>query len=250
MKNKEALIATNISREQPANILKVLKSRGWQSTIVNLEQGDVFPSPTRYGALIVMGGPPSANDSQSQTAWMPDELSKIQEALRENVPYLGVCLGMQTLVKAAGGEIIQSPRKEVGFRETYGEPPGKFYTVQLTKEGRNDSLFRRLTETLPVFHLHGETVVLSPTMNPPPVLLAGGDVVTNQIIKVGENAYGTQGHFELTPEMLEIWLQKDPDLLNLGERGIEQVRQDFQQLQREYTRVATQMYNNFLDLIS
>lgn len=246
---KEALIVTNITREQPGTILEVLKQRGWQLTVVNLDSGETIPSPTKYGALIVMGGPPSANDTHEQTPWMPDEISKIQEALAENFPYLGVCLGMQTLVKAAGGEIVQSPRKEVGFRETYGEPLGKFYSVQLTQEGRKDPLFEGLPDTLPLFHLHGETVNFPSTMHPQAKLLATDKVVPNQIVKVGQMAYGTQGHFELTPQMLDEWLRVDPDLLNLGVRGVEQVRKDFHELQASYTQTATRMFNNFLCLV-
>src|SRR3954468_23369597 len=96
-RGKEALIALNITREEPGSILDVLQERGWRPTIVNLEAGEVFPSPKKYGALIVMGGPPSAKDTAKETPWMPNEITRIQEALAENVPYLGVCLGMQTL---------------------------------------------------------------------------------------------------------------------------------------------------------
>jgi GMP synthase (glutamine-hydrolysing) len=247
--NREALIVTNIRREQPGTFTDILKQRGWQSTIVNLDAGEIFPSPKKYGALIVMGGPPSANDSREQTPWMPTELTRIQEALTEGVPYLGVCLGMQTLVKAAGGEITRSPRKEVGFRETYGEPLGKFYSIQLTDEGKKDPLFEGVSDAFPMFHLHGETVELPLTMQPHAKLLGTADAVPNQIVKVGENAYGTQGHFELSPQMLEEWLSVDPDLLNLGERGVEQVRKDFQEIQEEYTRNATKIFSNFLNLI-
>jgi GMP synthase (glutamine-hydrolysing) len=249
-RGKEALIATNIHREQPGTILEVLEQKGWHSTVINLDQGEIFPSPKKYGALIVMGGPPSANDTHDQTAWMPTEIERIQEALAESVPYLGVCLGMQTLVKAAGGEITRSPRKEVGFRDSYGEPLGKFYSVQLTDEGKRDPLFEGLPNSLPVFHLHGETVELTSTMDPKAHLLGRADVVQNQIVRIGKNAYGTQGHFELTPQLLDEWLKVDHDLLALGEQGAQQVRIDFQRVQQEYTQIARTIFHNFLDLLA
>ncbi|MEK7572049.1 MAG: type 1 glutamine amidotransferase [Patescibacteria group bacterium] len=245
---KKVLIAINITREQPATILEVLQKRDWQATIVNLEQGEAFPSPKDFDALIVMGGPPSADDTAQQTAWMPDEIAKLQEALQANIPYLGVCLGMQTLVKAAGGVIAKSPRKEVGFRESYGEPLGKFYSMQMTDEGKNDPFFKGLDGDLPVFHLHGETVELPDTMNPKASLIATADVVPNQIVKVGQNAYGTQGHLELTPTMLQEWLKVDPDLLALGPQAVEQVWKDFLEIQEQYTKTSTTLYNNFLDI--
>lgn len=247
--NKKVLIVTNITREQPGTILKVLQERGWQPNIVNLEQGDTFPSPKDFDALIVMGGPPSANDTAEQTAWMPDEIAKIQEALKLGIPYYGVCLGFQTLVKAAGGTITKSPRKEVGFRDSYTEPLGKFYSIQLTEAGKNDKIFKGLPDTLQLFHLHVETVELSDTMNPKATLLATGEVVPNQFIKIGENAYGSQGHFQVTPELIQAWLKVDPDLLALGSQGVEQVWKDFQELQENYIKTANKLFNNFLDIV-
>lgn len=247
-KKREALIVINIGREQPGAIAAVLNERGWQSTIVNLAAGEKSPSPKNFDALIVMGGPPSAKDQQVSCSWMPNEITKIKEALTENIPYFGVCLGVQTLAYAAGGEIIKSPRKEIGFRESYN-PLGKFYSIRLTEEGKNDPLFRGLSDTLSVFHLHGEAVQLTATMKPEATLLATADVVPNQVIRIGERAYGTQGHFELTPEMLEVWLQNDPDLLALGQRGIEQVRKDYQQLKEEYTKTAKHLFTNFFNVI-
>src|SRR6266516_894268 len=237
----EILIATNISREGPATIATVLQERGFSSTVVNLEVGEIFPSPRNYGALIVMGGPYRANDP---TPKMQHELVRIREALDANIPYLGVCLGMQTLVKAAGGDVVKSPCKEIGFRD----PEDKFFAIHLTPEGRKDPLFAGLAGPLPVFHLHGETVELHSEMNPQATLLATAEVVPNQVVKVGDNAYGLQGHFELTSQLLERWLHEDPDLLNLGERGIEQVRADFQKLQEEYTQTGRTIFNNFLNL--
>lgn len=244
-----ALIVTNILREQPGTILEVLQKRGWETTIVNLDQGDSFPSPHGYHALIVMGGPPSANDTAEQTPWMPDEIAKIQEALQAGIPYYGVCLGFQTLVKAAGGVITRSPRKEVGFRVSYGEPLGAFYSVKLTAEGKKDPLFKGLPDTLPLFHLHGETVELSDTMQPKATLIATDYAVPNQIVRIGDNAYGTQGHFQLTLTMMQEWLKVDSDLAALGEKGKQQVWKDFLELEKEYTKTAKQIYNNFLDLI-
>lgn len=249
---KQALVITNIEREQPGSILDILAQRGWMATIVNLnadrDAAAIFPTPKNFDAMIVMGGPPSANDLEDVTPWMPLELQKIKEALNANIPYLGVCLGMQTLVKAAGGVIIPSPRKEVGLRDSYGDPLGNFYSVRLTENGKKDPFFKGIPDSFPLFHLHGETVDISGNMNPEAVLLATDDAVPNQIVRVGKNAYGTQGHFELTNEMLNIWLQQDPDLKALGEKGMEQLKKDFLEVQTAYTKNAKQMYTNFLTL--
>jgi len=200
-----------------------------------------------------MGGPPSVNlakNAPGEASWMKEELVRVREALDANIGFLGVCLGGQALAKAAGGEVATFPNsKQVGFRDG-NNPQGRFYTVQLTPEGKQDPLFKGLGETLPVFHLHGEAVQLTPDMQPAATLLATDSVVPTQVFKVGERAYGTQGHFELTPQMLDQWLAEDPDLLALGERGIEQVRSDLQRKKEAYTRTGTTLFNNFLDILS
>ena len=244
----KALIVTNIQREQPGALLDVLENQGWEYQIINLGDGETSPSVKNFDSFIVMGGPSSANDTAAQTPWMPSELSQIQETLALEIPYLGVCLGMQTLVKAAGGAVIPSPRKEVGFRASYGQPLGELFFVELTPEGKSDPFFSGLSPSFHLFHLHGESVELLPTMNPKATLIATAAVVPMQIIRVGKNAYGTQGHFELTPELLDIWLKDDPDLQALGETGIAQVHKDFQELQEEYMKTAHILYTNFLKI--
>jgi GMP synthase-like glutamine amidotransferase len=108
------------------------------------------------------------------------------------------------MVKAMGGGIEKCQRSEIGFRD----PSDNLFKVRLTSEGRTDELFYNLPEVLNVFQLHGETVNLTPEM----ALLATGDFCKNQIVKVGETAYGIQFHFELTNDLLESWIREDTDL--------------------------------------
>lgn len=231
---KEILIVKNITREGPGLLETELKKRGIGYTVADLDQGQNFPPVENYGAVVVLGGPDSANDENEK---MENELARIREAIAANIPYLGICLGLQTLVKAAGGKVVKSPTKEVGFID----PDGSNFTVKLTDEGKQDPLFEGLDHTFNDFHLHGETVELTDDM----VLLAVGKFCRNQIARVGENAYGIQCHFELTPEMFETWINEDSDLLQLDK---EQLRANFEAIRDEYTRVGRQLFKNFLKI--
>ena len=231
---KEMLIVKNITREGPGLLEDLLKERRMKYTIVDPNQGQTFPPIENYAALVVLGGPDSANDENDK---MRHELTSVREARNAGIPYLGICLGLQTLVKASGGKIVRNPVKEIGFRD----PENKRFTVELTEEGKGDPLFAGLDHIFKVFHLHGETVELTKDMR----LLETGKFCKNQVVKIGSNAYGTQCHFELTPEMFEIWMSEDPDLLTLDK---ENLRADFESTKEEYTQVGRRLLQNFLKI--
>ncbi|MBM2820470.1 MAG: Glutamine amidotransferase [Candidatus Berkelbacteria bacterium] len=231
---KEILIVKNITHEGPGILEEVLKECGIRYTIIDLNQGQNFPSAENYGAIVALGGPDSANDRNEK---IKNELARIREVIAANIPYLGICLGLQTLVKAAGGKVVKNPIKEIGFRDMENNR----FTVDLTEDGKKDPLFLGLNHTLNVFHLHGETVELTEGMT----LLAVGKFCRNQIVKVGSNAYGIQCHFELTPKMFETWINEDTDLLVLDK---EQLRTDFESIKKEYTQAGRQLFKNFLKI--
>ena len=232
--NKEILIIKNIARECPGLLEDLLREQGIKHAIIDLSQGQDFPPVENYAALVVLGGPDSANDENEK---MYNELARVREARTARIPYLGICLGLQVLVKASGGKVVKNPVKEIGFRD----PENNRFTVDLTEEGKRDPLFVGLGHIFKVFHLHGETVEFTKDMT----LLATGKFCQNQIIKIGSNAYGIQCHFELTPKMFETWINEDPDLLILDK---EKLRADFESINGEYTQAGRQLFKNFLKI--
>jgi GMP synthase-like glutamine amidotransferase len=108
-------------------------------------------------------------------------------------------------------------------------------------EASDDPLFIGLPAHLRVFHLHGETVELAEDMQ----LLGTGKHCHNQIVKVAENTYGIQSHFELTPEMLTVWAQNDPDLQPIG---VEALQAEFAKVQEVYTVIGKTVFTNFLQI--
>lgn len=66
---------------------------------ISLDQAD---------ALVVFGGPMSVNDPE-----MADEQSLIEQFLKQQKPYLGICLGAQFLNRAYGGQVIRCPTGQV-----------------------------------------------------------------------------------------------------------------------------------------
>lgn len=165
---KKVLIIKNIIREGTGLLEILLTKYNIDSDLIELGKGEKFPDPHGYNAVFVFGGPDSANDT---TPKMLQELGQIKKLITAGIPYLGACLGMQTLVKALGGEIYKNNVSEIGWRD----PDNQLFKIDLTEEGKKDKLFEGLTSPLKIFHLHGETVRLTPNMK----LLATGRLCRN-----------------------------------------------------------------------
>ncbi|NTV93715.1 MAG: C26 family cysteine hydrolase domain-containing family, partial [Chlorobiaceae bacterium] len=103
---RKVLIINNITHEVPGLLETLLCEHGiaWHSE--DLSADGTFPDPREYSALVVLGGPQSAND---ETPSMQLQLRRIEAALHEEIPTLGICLGIQCLVKAGGGKVMKAP---------------------------------------------------------------------------------------------------------------------------------------------
>src|SRR5262245_41665282 len=67
-----------------------------------------------YAALIVLGGPMSANDTDKHP-FLADTMSLARKFAAADRPVLGICLGAQILARAFGGEVYRMDHLESGF---------------------------------------------------------------------------------------------------------------------------------------
>jgi GMP synthase-like glutamine amidotransferase len=226
------LIIQHVAHEAPGVLQTVLDEHQIPTEIVHHADAVQLPSPGDYGAVVVLGGPMSANDD---TPMMKEELRFLEDVLQSRVPYLGVCLGLQTMVKAAGGEVVKNDVREVGFRDEQGT----FYSVDLTEHGLQDPLMKKMPETFAMFHLHGETVERTKDMT----LLASGEWCVNQIVRIAPTQYGIQGHLELTNEMFADWCTKDAWLKECDQKKLQE---DWRTRRSELQLAMRLLFGNFL----
>jgi GMP synthase-like glutamine amidotransferase len=232
MHKNKLLIVQNISHEGPGMLAELLEEHALGFELYDLSKGDAIPDPLHYPGVVVLGGPQSANDATPQIS---HELQRVRETLDAGIPYLGICLGLQLLVAAAGGSVVPCYQKEIGFREPDGSP----FLAKLTSKGKRDALFRGLPENLRVFQLHGETVIPGAGMT----VLAKGRGCENQVLRVGTNAWGLQCHFEMTGAMFENWIGIDPDLKAMSRT---ELLHEFASIRDEYMVTGRTILFNFL----
>jgi len=152
--------------------------------------------PARYGAVMVFGGS-THPDQDEQFDWLAREEAFLQEALAEDVPVIGVCLGAQMLARAAGAWVGPVSTPEIGWFE-----------VDLTPAGRADPVLGVLPPRTRAFQWHSYTFGIPDGG----VELASSEACT-QAFRLGERAWGIQFHAEVTLEMVRTWTVEETDEL-------------------------------------
>ena len=130
--------------------------------------------PESYGAVMVFGGSMHP-DQDEQFGWLEREEAFLQEALAEDVPVVGVCLGAQMLARAAGAWVGPLPAPEIGWVE-----------VELTPAGRVDPVLGVLPQRTDTFQWHSYTFRIPATG----AELARSAACT-QAFRLGERAWGS-----------------------------------------------------------
>ena len=82
----------------------------------------VFPDPTCYDAVMLLGAPWSAY-AADVACWVEPEIEMLRSADRAGVPVLGICFGGQLLAAAHGGGVDASPVPESGWHLVYSDDP-------------------------------------------------------------------------------------------------------------------------------
>ena len=224
---KTALFILHQQTSEAGDIANKLKIRGFNFEIRRPSLGDSLPTNlNNYSAIVVFGGPMSANDNNE---FMNKEIDWIGQVLQSEVPFLGICLGAQILVKYLGCKVEKNPKEfsEIGF-----------YKIQPTENGI------KLFQSQDVFYqFHTEGFELPSGCE----LLAKGDIFTNQAFRY-KNCYGLQFHPEVNIYLHLKWLflvliKKPHILFKNGAQNI------FYQLwlRIKYNSSISRWLDNFLD---
>ncbi|RGE19592.1 glutamine amidotransferase [Leucobacter sp. wl10] len=142
----------------------------------------------RYSGIILAGSPftvsePAERKSPTELRVERELAHLLDEVVRRDFPFLGVCYGIGTIGAHQGARVDR----------TYGET-SQAVRISLTPAGIEDPLLHQLPVDFEAFVGHKEAITEAP---PSIVVLASSPSCPVQAFRVGRNVYATQFHPEL-----------------------------------------------------
>jgi GMP synthase (glutamine-hydrolysing) len=220
----------HIHCETPGIISDCLQSADIDLRFVRTFERNPIPSnlDTQAG-LIVMGGPMSVYD-HDQFPFLLEEQRLIEEALKDDKPVLGVCLGSQLLAATLGAEVKSGAQKEIGW-----------HPVTLTEYAATDALWKELPARFTAYHWHGDVYDLPQGA----VSLASSDLTPCQGFRYGTNAYGFLFHMEVTEKIIKNMVAEFQDELEEQRITAESIIQKTRDYLSELQTVGSKVFRRW-----
>ena len=225
------MIFRHAAHEGPGYFAEFLDRMGIDHRLVRVDCGDPIPeSLDGISGLAFMGGPMSVNDP---LPWIPKLTHLIRQAVDDDVPVLGHCLGGQLIAKALDAPITRNSVKEIGW-----------LPVRVVESLVARRWFGDLPATFMVYHWHGETFAIPDGATH---ILSSADCA-NQGFVMGKHL-GLQCHVEMTPQLIASWVQETDGELKPSRtvQSGEEMLRDAEQRTREMHRIADALYERWIE---
>jgi GMP synthase (glutamine-hydrolysing) len=188
LERRKALIILHQVHSSPGRVGRLLQRAGVELDIRRPALGEELPeSLAEHQGVVVFGGPMCANDGDP---WLRREIEWLAVPLKENKPFLGLCLGAQMLAIKLGARVYSHPdrRGEAGY-----------YAIRPTAAA--DALCpARFPRNVYQWHFDGFDLPHDA------IVLARGDAAfPNQAFRYGAGAFALQFHPEVTYQMMCRW---------------------------------------------
>ena len=220
----------------PGRLGTWLTEAGCRLQVFRCFAGDGLPaSLDGYAGLVVLGGEMGAHDDALHP-WLTGTKDLLARAVAEELPTLGICLGLQLLAVACGGEVAPSTTgPQLGLR-----------AVEATPAGRADALLADVTGPgMRAVHWNNDLV----TVLPPGAEVLATTAGTVQALRVGNAAWGVQFHPEVDPPTLRLWAAADVDAGLLDAATAEQRLAEVAAADRPLTATGTAIAQAYIGLL-
>ncbi len=199
-----------------------------------------IPEINGYMAMIVLGGGPNV-DQEHIYPFLTEEKKIIRQALVQDIPYLGFCLGHQLLADVLGAKVGPNFQSSIGFIQGF-----------LTHDGKSHQAFTDFPQHIPLFKWHSQAVQepLPGSIN----ILATSAECQIEAISLQDRPHilGLQFDNHAAPANVKHWLAMDSKWLSsLTDREIDPVKilEDAEKYSDLIGSQFTKLFDNFFSLV-
>jgi len=235
-RSDEWLVLRHVEHEHIGTLASSLEQAQFQHRYVDLFRGDPVPETLgQFYGLIVMGGPMGVYE-MDRYPFLEQEQKLIRRTAEANLPVLGICLGSQLIASSLGARVFPGPVKEIGW-----------FPVEVTAP--EDSFTAGLPPSFMGFHWHGDTFDLPDGA----LRLFRSGLYENQGFRWGQNVLALQFHFEVSPTMIEKWLQDEgccAELAAIQDINPETIRRQTAEGAEKLEELGRQIFGQFLKAVT
>lgn len=180
------LVVINDQGSGPRGVPAALGRHGVGVDVRDATVEPLPPSVADYAGLVLLGGGLMPDDDAT-AHWLPDERRLAVEALRGELPVLGICLGAQLLAYVAGGRVqADGPNPERGVTR-----------IELSHDADSDRVLADVPRPAYFVENHRDVITELPAGA---TLLASSQRCPIQAFRLGSNCWGVQFHPEVQAE--------------------------------------------------
>lgn len=197
-------------------------------------EGDPLPPHDEVAGVVVMGGPMNVDETDRYPG-LAATRDWLAEAVRREMPVLGICLGAQLLARALGAAVVPGVGKEIGFATVAVDDPA-------------DPILGGLAPAAKVLHWHGDVFELPAGATH----LASSALTAHQAFRHG-TAWGVLFHPEADVALAERWMAT-PEMSSeaieaLGDEGAGRIVPEAAELEAGLIAATTPGFEAFAALV-
>ena len=173
-------------------VIDKLDNKNLKISVVDVQKGEKLPLINECAGVIITGSHSMVTDEET---WSVKIEKWIPTIIENSIPLLGICYGHQLLGKSMQGfSTFHKNGMEIGTVE-----------ILLTKEAKDDELFKDMPNSFKVHTIHSQTVENLPSNS---VRLASNSHDKNHAFRIGKNAWGVQFHPEYNNSIMKSYINE------------------------------------------
>lgn len=190
------------------------------------------PSPpldvSEYDGVVALGAIVGVKN-EAEHPWMSLERQVLEKAVAGGTPTLGVCFGAQLLASVGGAPVERVGSPEIGWAQ-----------VEMDIEAADDPVLAALGPQPSVFQFHYDAFG-----EPESGVILGRTGNLNQVVRIGDRAWGVQFHLEVSPGAIYSWIATYGDEMREQGADLDALAAETARRWQEYRRLARDLGDAF-----